>query len=105
MRLLNFNVNTQHIQKSPDCDFEHIVAGTHNYLRACFTFSPEWHGCIIVASFWRCGKEHAVLVEDGQCDIPAEALVGRSFSVSLVGQRGDYRITTNRIFIRQEVSR
>ena len=105
MRILRFNVDIQHIHKDSNCDFTNIVAGTHNYLQAHFTFSPEWHDCIIAASFWRGGKEHAVLTEDGKCDIPNEVLGGRTFGISLTGQRDDYRITTNRIIVRQEVPR
>ena len=103
MRLLKFNVNAQHIQKDPDCDFNNIVAGTRNYLRAQFTFSPEWQDCVLVASFWRGKNEHAVLIENGECDIPPDALVGRTFRVSITGQHGDYRITTNKTLVRQEV--
>lgn len=103
MRLLKFNVNTQLIQKDPDCDFEHIVAGTQNYLRAQFTFSPEWHDCLLVASFWRGKDEYAVLIKDGECDIPSEVLNGPTFRVSVTGQRGHFRITTNKVLVRQEV--
>jgi hypothetical protein len=105
MRTLKFNVDVQRIQKDPDCDFTNIVAGTQNYLQAYFTFSPEWHDCVLVASFWRGEKEHAVLIEDGKCEIPPEVLVGRTFGLSVIGQREDYCITTNRIKVRQEVSR
>ena len=104
-RVLNFNIDAQHITKDPKCDFTKIVAGTCNYLRANFTFSPEWQDCIKVASFWRSGKEHAVVIKNNTCDIPSEALVGPTFRVSVTGQRGDYRITTNKIIVRQEVSR
>ena len=105
MRLLKFNVNAQRIQKDPDCDFDNLVAGTEGYLRAQFTFSQEWQDCLIVASFWRGKNEHAVLVENGECEIPPEALVGATFHISLIGQRGDYQITTNKTIVRQEVSR
>lgn len=105
MRLLNFDVNAQYVSKDPSCDFTKLVAGTRNYLRAHFTFSPEWRDCVKVASFWRSGKEHAVLIKNDTCDIPPEALVGSTFRVSVTGQRGDYRITTNKILVRQEVYR
>lgn len=105
MRTLEFDVKAQHIYKNPDCDFSNVVAGSKNYLKAHFSFSPEWQNCILVASFWRGGKEHAVLIQDGVCDIPPEVLNGRTFAVSVVGQRGDYLITTNRIIVRQEVPR
>lgn len=106
MRLLIFNVDSQCVHKDPNCDFTNIVAGTKNYLRAKFTFSDEWRDCVKVASFWRGEKEHAaVLNSDGICDIPPEALTGATFRVSVIGQKQDYRITTNKIVVRQEVPR
>lgn len=105
MRLLMFNVDSQHITRDPECDFTGLVAGTRNYLKACFSFSQEWDGCVLVASFWRGGREHAVRIIDGACEIPPEVLSGMTFSVSVTGQKGDYRITTNRVTVRQEVNR
>ena len=105
MRLLKFKVNAQYIQKDPYCNFDHIVAGTQDYLRAQFTFSPEWQDCILVASFWRGQTEYAELILNGECTIPPEILTGPTFRVSVTGQRGGYRITTNKVLVRQEVSR
>lgn len=106
MRLLAFNVESQCVHKDPNCDFTNIVAGTKNYLRAKFTFSDEWRDCVKVASFWRGEKEYAsVLNSDGICDIPPEALTGATFRVSVIGQKQAYRITTNKIVVRQEVPR
>lgn len=42
MRTLKFIVNAQQIHKDPSCDFDNLVAGTKNYLRAHFTFSPDF---------------------------------------------------------------
>lgn len=103
MRLLMFNVDSQHISRDPTCDFSGLVAGTRNYLRASFSFSEEWDNCKLVASFWRGDKEYAAHIVDGVCDIPDEVLVGMTFHVSVTGQRGGYRITTNRVSVRQEV--
>lgn len=105
MRLLKFNVHAQHIQKDPECDFNGIVAGTSGYLRAQFALSSEWQNCTVVASFWRGSKEYAALLENGECMIPTEALKGHTFRVSLTGQRDNYRITTDKVLVRQEVSR
>ena len=33
MRTLEFNVNGQILEKSKDCDFENIVAGSKGYLK------------------------------------------------------------------------
>lgn len=105
MRLLVFNINNQCIHKDPNCDFSHIVAGTKNYLKAKFTFSDVWDDCVKVARFWRGEKEYAAILEDGECYIPAEALTGATFRVSVTGQKNDFRIQTNTIIVRQEVSR
>ena len=106
MRLLEFNVNAQHLSKDPQCDFDNLVAGTKKYLKASFTFSPEWDDCQIVASFWRGSSEHAAIVKNGVCEIPPEVLVGRTFSLYLVGRRSDgYDIITNDINVRQGVSK
>lgn len=101
MRLLKFNVDAQQLSKDPNCDFNNLVAGTRKYLRAHFTFSPEWSDCTKVASFWRGGKEYAVLLKNDECEIDSEALTGATFGVSVTGQRGDYRITTDKVFVRQ----
>jgi hypothetical protein len=103
MRLLRFNVSAQKVSKAPDCDFTNIVAGTSGYLRAQFTFSPEWEDCVKIARFWRGDKEYAAMIVNNECDIEPEALVGPTFRVSVLGQRGDYRITTNKVLVRQEV--
>lgn len=103
MRTLEFIVNTQLLSKSPECDFNHIVSGTSNYLTAHFAFSPEWDGCAKCASFWRGSKEYAVLLRNDMCRIPPEVLTGATFRVSVVGQFENYRITTNRVVIRQVV--
>ncbi len=105
MRLLHFNVNAQQITKAPDCDFSNIVAGTSGYLRAHFTFSPEWDDYVKIARFWRGETEHAVLIKNDECDIDPKALIGATFKVSVLGQHGDYRITTNKVLVRQEVLR
>lgn len=111
MRTLEFNVSRQKITKAPGCDFSHLVAGTSGYLRAKFNFSNEdnaWTGCIKAASFWYNGVEHAVLLgADDSCIIPAEALVGRNFYVSVTGlvkgTVSDYQIQTYRFKVIQGV--
>lgn len=104
-RTLTFNINGQQIAKDPKCDFSGLVAGTVGYLKAKFTFSEEWNDCILVASFWRGNNEHAARIVNGECEIPSEALTGAIFKVSVTGKRGDYKITTNKVFVRQEVNR
>lgn len=105
MRLLNFIVNGQHISKDPNCDFSKIVAGSSNYLKAHFTFSPEWQDCKKAASFWRGSNEHAVLLKNDMCDIPPEVLTGLTFGVSVTIQNGNTRVPTDRVIVSQEVYR
>lgn len=105
MRVLEFNVNNQILAKNPSCDFGNIVPGTEGYLRARFSFSHEWDNCILIARFFRGNEEHACRIVDNTCDIPPEVLTGRTFNVSVLGQRDNYRLTTNKILIVQEVSK
>ena len=107
MRILEFNVDKQKLIKSKDCDFSGLVAGSVGYLRAKFYFTqPEWDQCTVkVASFWVGDKEYAVrLGKHNSCSIPDEALVGRSFRVSVIGACTGYKIKTNKTLVRQEVN-
>lgn len=104
MRTLKFIVTSQYIKKNSKCDFSDIVAGSVGYLKAAFEFSEDWDNCIKVASFWLEGEEHAArLDENGECEIPPEALVGELFSVSVTGAKSNYKIKTNKTKVRQEV--
>lgn len=107
-RFLEFKVNKQRLLKKEDCDFSFIVAGSAGYLRAKFYFSEEWIGCKKAASFWIGDAEYAVLLNSNdECIIPKEVLIGGYFSVSVTGMvenvGGNYKITTNKIKVRQEV--
>ena len=66
-----------------------------------FKYRCSSNGCVKIAQFWRGTKEHAVLIENGYCDIPSEALTGTTFKVSALGRKGKYRIPTNKVIIRQ----
>lgn len=102
MRTLKFIITGQKITKDPDCDFSGIVAGTQGYLQAEFLFSEEWAGCRMAAVFSSLGKEYPRPVIEGKCEIPKEALTWDNFGVRVVGQRENYRITTNETKIKQE---
>lgn len=102
MRDINFKVTNQSIEVMGNCDG--IVAGTENYLQAVFEFSNDWANCIKVASFWSKNIEHAVLIKNNKCIIPAEALTESYFKVQVTGKRNNYKITTDKIKIKQEVS-
>jgi hypothetical protein len=95
MRVLDFDVNRQIITKSPECDFNDIVAGTQGYLKARFNFSREWAGYMRVAVFTCRGAEEARPLLGNMCDVPSEVLLGDSFKVTVVGKRGNDKLTCN----------
>lgn len=104
MRTLKFIVDGQVITPVPECDFGGLVPGTDGYLKAEFSFSPEWQGCNKVAAFYSAlGKEYSPLVlKDGRtCVIPTEALKKRVFKIKIFGSNGKTTIQTNKVTIRQ----
>lgn len=104
MRVLNFDVIEQKLQKNPKSDFSGIIRGSKGYLQCSFSLSKEWANCKIAASFWRFEQEiDAAPVIGGNCVIPDSVTDYREFEISLVGVRKGYRITTNRVKIEQEV--
>jgi len=101
VRVLDFIVSGQKIDRDPACDFSGIATGSRGYLHARFRFSADWKGCKVVAVFVCRGKEYFVPLKTNICAIPDEALIGNEVSVYLVGQK-DYRITTNRVSFTQD---
>ena len=105
MRTLKFIVDGQIIKKDPDCNFDNLVPNTEGYLRAQFSFSREWDGCVKVASFCSAmGTEYPpqVLKDGRSCMIPAEALARYSYDVQVIGKKENYKISTNKITVLQE---
>ena len=108
MRTLKFIVDKQDIKQDPNCDFGGLVPGTEGYLRAEFSFSPEWSGCVKVAAFRsRLGREYPPQVlEDGKtCIIPTKALKNQIFSVQVMGKKEGLRLVTNKMTVSQNGGR
>lgn len=108
MRTLSFIVRGQIISLDPTCDFSNIVPGTDGYLRAQFSFSPEWDGCVKVAGFYsEMGEEYPpqILKNGKTCPIPVEALKRRTFKIQVVGKREDFKIVTNKVSVEQNGGR
>lgn len=106
MRVLDFIVTGQRIERDPACDFSGLVSNTSGYLFARFRFSRDWGGCKRVAVFNCGGRDFpAPLAAGNVCEIPAEALKGNVVQVSAVGQKTGYRITTNEVAFLQSVGR
>lgn len=106
MRSLKFIVDRQCILPDPNCDFEGLVPGTEKYLKAEFSFSKEWDGCVKVAEFKSVlGREfEPQILKDGiSCVIPREATKFRRFLIGVHGKNKDgMKITTNYISVRQD---
>lgn len=105
MRTLKFIVEDQIITRDPECDFNDLVPGTEGYLRAEFSFSSEWAGCVKAATFFSMmGTEYpSLLLENGRyCMIPAEALKRRIFKVQVTGKgKGSKLLKTNKLMVIQ----
>ena len=104
MRTLKFIIEKQLIKQDPNCDFDGLVPGTEGYVLASFSFSSEWNNCTKVAAFYSAmGREYKPqILQDGKtCLIPAEALKNRTFKIRVVGKKGDYKITTNKVVVHQ----
>lgn len=102
MRTLEFKVNGQKISKLDTCDFSGIVSGSSGFLQCAFKFSSDWNRCKVAASFYNKGRESAVPVINNKCEIPTESLTSDRFYIKLTGEKNGYRITTNKLRIRQE---
>ena len=104
MRTLKFIVEDQILKADPSCDFNNLVPGTENYLRAEFTFPKEWNGYVKIAAFFSpLGTEYdPQILKDGRsCIIPAEALVRRKFKIQVYGKNNDGQLKTNRLLVCQ----
>ena len=106
MRTLRFIVDGQVISKDPNCDFSDLVPGSSGFLQAEFIFSSEWNDCIKVAGFTSGVKEHAVEIKDGKTAIiPGNVLKNTSFGVRVLGKKNEYKLTTNKLIVRQNGGR
>lgn len=105
MRVLKFVVDKQIINQDPDCDFSNLIPGSEGYLQAEFTFSDDWDNCVKVASFCSSmGTEFPPqILKDGQtCMIPAEALKFQIFKVGVIGKKDGFKLTTDKVMVRQK---
>ena len=104
-RILKFIVDGQTLKQDPECDFDNLVPGSENYLKAEFSFSNEWKGMYKAAAFYSVmGKEYqpAILKDGRSCVIPTEALKNRAFKIQVGGKDANGEgIVTNKLTITQ----
>ena len=106
MRTLRFMIDKQIIRQDPDCDFTNLVPGSEQYLKAEFSFSPDWDGSKRVAAFYsRLGTEYPpqVLTDGKTCMIPSEALEKKIFKVRIYGINPvtKQKLITNKVVVDQ----
>lgn len=104
MRILKFIVDGQTIKKDPFCEFDGLVPGTEKLVLAEFSFSKEWRDYKKVIEFRSVlGKEYEPqkLIGDRTCVIPSAALQKRAFKIRVIGKKGDVKLTTNKIEVKQ----
>lgn len=99
MRTLNFMVDKQILRKRGD--FSGLVAGSHGYLLAQFSFSSDWSGYRKVAVFRCNGAEYPVLLSGNSCSVPDEAAAEQTFKVYVVGKRGDSQLRSGHVTVIQ----
>lgn len=102
MKVLKFIVNEQSLVRDPTCDFSGIVSGTKGYLEAQFKFNSTWTGFGKVAIFTNLLEDYPAILKGDRCLIPADALTGSEFSISVVGSSNGKRLTTNSVSVEQE---
>ena len=90
-------------QKLVEVERPFVVASSIKYLTANFEFSPEWEGCTNTAVFRKeDGNTFFSVQLDGNnsCVVPWEVIECPYFTVSVFGNCGDKRITTNRVTVK-----
>lgn len=105
MRTLKFIVSGQTITLDPGCNCDNLIPGTKGYLQAEFSFSKEWENCVKVAAFFsNLGREYEpqVIKDNMTCTIPAEALKKSIFKVQVMGQKGEFKLQTNKVKVYQK---
>lgn len=104
MRTLRFIVDAENIKCDPACDFSGLFPGRNPHIRAEFTFTPEWNDKAKVVAFWSildAEYEPQELDNDSSCVIPSEALSRASFKIQVLGKRGNTKLITNKLTVRQ----
>ena len=105
MRTLRFLVDKQIIKQDPECDFSNLIPGTSGYLEAEFNFSEEWNGFIRIVTFSSpLGNEYDdyCILKDGKtCILPSKPLEKDSFKIKVTGIKGEDKITTDYVTVKQ----
>ena len=96
--MVTFSVTGQTLVRTGE--FDRVIRDSRGYIYCMFEFSDDWEGTMRHAIFGGGEKNYTVLLENDQCLAPWEVTDLPSFTVSVVGYKGEeVRITTNKYFI------
>lgn len=93
--ILGFTVRNKVLKKDLTTPFNRMEAGSGQTYTASFQLDEEWHGYSCVACFITEHKTYYVPLVSGSAIVPTEVLQHKKFAVSVVGQKGSTRISTN----------
>ena len=93
--VLGFTVRNKVLKKDLTTPFNSMKAGSGQNYATSFQLDEEWHGYSCVACFITEYKTYYVPLVSGSADIPTDVLQYKKFAVSVVGQKGGTRISTN----------
>ena len=93
--ILGFTVRNKVLKKDLTTPFNSMESGSGQTYTASFQLDEEWHGYSCVACFITDQKTYYVPLVSGSAIIPTEVLQYKKFAVSVVGQKGSTRISTN----------
>ena len=101
METLRFIVKGQRMKKDQASPFNRMVAGSSNFYVAEFVFDSAWKEYVCAACFTVGEEVNAVLIRNGMAIIPDEVLKYKTFGVSVLGEKGNSRLITNEVKVRQ----
>lgn len=105
--MLEFTINKQILKRVDSYD---LVTDSLNYVTATFTFCDDWSGSVKHAIFKdHTGAYEVALDDNNTCVVPSEVLRRcekdcKKFEVSVYGEIGFTRITTNGVIIKVRLS-
>lgn len=104
MRSLKYIVHGQSLERDNSCDFSNIVAGSKKYLMLQFSFSKDFDDHRKVACFIKNNSIDYIPIINNVCFVPDELTEERKIYFYLAIVKGDQKIVTNKISIKQEVN-
>ena len=101
MRVLNFIVNGQKLDKAENTDLSYIIRGSDNYLCLCIKFDDEWNNTAKIVSLYDSNKKETLKsANNGIVLVPKEITQGDMFSFNVVGRKSQVLLRTNRFYIK-----